>query len=191
MITICYKWIKSKVISSYTNWTISFLKINCVWLPFVYPVLEFSPIASQFATQKVGNCDSSLEQKCDLDFCTPNQVNILNHRWTWKLHLNLKDLRLNFWSEGRFAPQEKIENSRIAFTTLMYQSKCGHTGLINWWHVLISFQISHHHWSGGETPVHSAEKEPERTTHTVHPKWQCSEGIAAESSLSIGLWAKV
>ena len=25
----------------------------------VHPVLEFSPIASQFATRKVGNCDSS------------------------------------------------------------------------------------------------------------------------------------
>ena len=26
---------------------------------YVYPVLEFSAIASQFATRKVGNCDSS------------------------------------------------------------------------------------------------------------------------------------
>ena len=25
----------------------------------LYPVLEFSPIASQFVTRKVGNCDSS------------------------------------------------------------------------------------------------------------------------------------
>ena len=39
----------------------------------LYAVLELSPIASQFATRKVGNCDSSwkLEQKCDLGFCTP------------------------------------------------------------------------------------------------------------------------
>ena len=37
-----------------------------------------------------------LVQKCDLCICTSNQVNMLNHRCTWKLHLNLKELLLKF-----------------------------------------------------------------------------------------------
>jgi hypothetical protein len=49
-----------------------------------------------------------LEQKCDLGFCTPNQVNMLNHRCTWKLHLNLKELHLKFLSEGQFCTSGKI-----------------------------------------------------------------------------------
>ena len=66
-------------------------------------VLEFSPIASQFATWKVG-------AKVRSRFLYPN---MLNHRCTWKLHFNLKELHLNF-VKGSFAPQEKIENSRTA-----------------------------------------------------------------------------
>ena len=49
---------------------------ECIW-----SVLEFSPIASQFATRKVGTAIhlEKLEQKCNLSVCTPNQVNMLNH----------------------------------------------------------------------------------------------------------------
>ena len=66
--------------------------------------LEFSPIASKFATQKeVTEIHlEKLEQKCDLGFCTPNQANMLNHTCTRKLHLNLKELHLKFLSEGQF-----------------------------------------------------------------------------------------
>ena len=41
-----------------------------------------------------------LVQKCDLGFCTPNKVNMLNHRYPGKLHLNLKELHLNSFRTG-------------------------------------------------------------------------------------------
>ena len=62
-----------------------------------------------------------LVQKCDLCKSTPNQVNMLNPTYTWKLHLNLKELRCNSFSEGQFFTSGKIDNSRAGWTACHFQ----------------------------------------------------------------------
>ena len=69
---------------------------------------------------------------------------MLNHRCTWKLHLNLKELHLNFLSEGQFCTSGKCENSRTGSRLLGIINICPkiYFKTTNWQDSLYSVSLS-------------------------------------------------